>query len=467
MAGLAKNHADQVPEECWDPHLFSLAELYARAEVGGYYDAITAPASEQYHLLSEQEVLDWVSEKSPSRGRRYTRDFVEYTAAGMCDIMRKLRAKLKVKSEILKLGKPPRVIHDFDPGETVLAHAWAVPLERFIKTRLSWKGLKSHEKWIPFAVATAHFGGDCYIVCLDDIARDANTIPSDFCALTYLLLLLGIDIKREGHMARLWRMGVSLVTKMGGLVSKLIRLFSGASFTSGMNWCTSRFMWYCILRWVGLSHNEAIVVAEGDDNFCVIEGAAARRLRLDELLTEDFIASLGLRLGKRLKVEAKGWFTDGTAWPAVGGMTVCLDGQWAFMPALDRAIIKAGWALNNDWASYKTVAGRVTARSWALNDRFSGVPIFWAYARAVEAYAVHLGAKPIFDAEEEYHRSEFGWSGGLASPPSILARRMYELAFGVDCGNQLILEDLLFASVADGDFTRDLTLEFRDLACRR
>lgn len=463
-AGLAKNHAVQSVESL-SASVYDDAKDYAWAEYSGTYDALSRPAG-QYSLLSDSEVLAWVADKDPSRATRYLHDYVLYMFTLAADRVGRLTTNLKVKVEILKLGKPPRVIHDLDPGETVLAHAWAIPLEAFIKTRLSWKGLRTKEKWQPFAAAVAHFGGDCYIVCLDDVARDCNTQGHDFYALAWLLRFLGIDMFTHGHLNRLFRRGVFLRTAIGGVLSRAWRLLSGASYTSGMNWGTSRFIWFRIRRKSKIRKDDIIVVAEGDDNFAVVRGSVARAKRLDKFWDDAWFAAFGLTMGKILKVEKRGWFGENTWWPAVGGRSVYCQGQWAFLPDLGRAAIKAGWAINHDFASFKAVAGRVTARSWALNERFDGVPVFWMYARVVAAYAAHLGAPPLFDPDESRKKSEEGWSGGLASPPDLVSREMYEIAYGVGVGDQLILEAMFKQALEDGDFTRDLTLEFRDIACR-
>lgn len=463
-AGLAKNHASQITSGL-RADVYELAKHHAWLEFTGKYDALSVPAS-QYSLMSDGEVLDWVHDKDPSRGARYQRDYLDYVLSKFGTYTYDLVTKLKVKVEILKLGKPPRVIHDLDPGETVLAHAWAIPFENFIKTRLSWKGLRTTDKWVPFATATAYFGGDCFIICLDDVARDCNTQGHDFYALAYLLSYLGIDMQREGHLRRLFRAGAYLITVIGGVTSPVWRLLSGASYTSGMNWNTSRFLWTHLRTRLGIRRRDIIVVAEGDDNFAVIRGSVARSLRLDSILSESRVSSLGREVGKVLKIEKLGWFGPDTWWPAVGGRSVYSHDKWAFLPDQGRAFIKAGWAISHDFASFTALAGRITARSWALNERFDRVPVFWAYARVVAAYSAHLGAPPLFDSDESRKRDELGWDGGLACAPDDIVRHMYFVAYGVGVGDQLILEDLLFSAMRDGDYTRDLTLEFRDIACR-
>jgi len=463
-AGLAKNHAAQVPELQWDDSIASDAERYAAAEAADLYDAMGTGTVRRYSLLTTQEVAWHVAEKSPSKSKRYVQAFVDYIRSGTSRFSNRQSAVLKVKVEMLKAGKPPRVIHDFDSGETVLAHAWAMVLEKFIRTRPSWKGLKTAEKWFPLEAAVGLFAHDCYIVCLDDVARDCNTIRHDFMALSHLLRLLGVDMIREGHLHRLLRRGIKLFTPFGWVLSPIMRLFSGASFTSSMNFVTSRFFWYRLRRWLGLRTSDIVVICEGDDTIAVIRGNSYRRLHLDTVLNDAWVAAAGLRCGKVLKVEQMGWFGDGTAWPAVGGKIVFCDGVWSFLPDLGRAYIKAGWAINHDFVSARVMAGRITARSWALNDRFNGVPIFWAYARVVAAHAASLGAKPLFDSDEDFNRFEEGWSGGLASGPTDSARKAYAVAYGVGIGNQLLLESLLFKCIDDSDFTRDLTVEFRDLA---
>lgn len=462
-AGLAKNHAAQVPDEEWDLHIGFDAQRYARAEAEGVYDALGEGVLYKGSLLSTPEVVLTAS-WAPSKCKRYMDAFVDFIRSGTSLINRRQAALLKVKVEMLKAGKPPRVIHDFDSGETVLAHSWAMVLEKFIRTRLSWKGLKTRDKWKPLATAVAHFSNDCYIVCLDDVARDCNTITPDFWALTWFLEYIGVDMHREGHFSRLMRLGIKLFTPFGVVVSPLRRLFSGASYTSGMNWCTSRFLWYRLRRWLLLKRTDIIVICEGDDNIAIIRGSAYRSRKLGSVLTDKWVERAGRRCGKVLKVEAMGWFGPGTAWPAVGGKIVFHQGDWCFLPDYSRAIIKAGWAINYDWQSFSVMAGRVTARSWALNERFDGVPLFWAYARVVAAYAVTLGADPIFESDELFAKDEAEWDGSLAGPPTDACREAYALAYGVGVGNQLLLEQLLHDCAAAGDFTRDLTVEFRDLA---
>jgi len=264
----------------------------------------------------------------------------------------------------------------------------------------------------------------------------------------------------------MFRKGVTLFTSIGKVVSKLLRLLSGASYTSGMNWGTSRFLWHRIRKWLGLKPHEFIAICEGDDNIGVICGKAFRRLCLVSVLDELFIEQAGLACGKRLKIEAMGWFGDRTAWPAVGGKIVHCDGVWHFMPSLERGVIKAGWAINHNWVSYKVMAGRVAARAWALNDRYSGVPIFWAYARVVAGYAAHLGGVPLFDEDELYKKDEYGWTGRLAEAPTDAARIAYEVAYGVGWHSQLLMEAELLQALREKDFTRDLTREFADLTRR-
>jgi len=465
LAGLGKNHPVQVPRDEWDDGIWRDAASYARDESNGVYDAWPCDPFVA-SLYNEQEVVDYVALKSVAKAKRYMSEYASYIVAGLQRVNRQLRAKLKVKVEILKLGKPPRVIHEFDGGETVMAHSWALPLEAFIKSRLSWKGLATRDKWKPVAAAVDRFGGDCYVVCLDDVARDGNTIGPDFSALQVLLTRLGLDLHREGHLARLLRRGVYLTTAIGTVLSPVQRLLSGASFTSGMNWVTSRFVWWRICRWMGLHSSEYVVICEGDDNVGVICGRAYRRRRLHRVLTEEWIRSAGLRCGKRLKVEAMGWQRDGVAWPCVGGKAVFADGRWKFMPSWDRALIKAGWAINYDWQSYRHAGGRITARAWALNDRFDGVPVFWQYARAVAAYAEVFGQCPIFDDDESRKKDEEGWAGGLAASPDDHSRLCYAIAYGVGVGDQLLLESVIGDAVKDGDWTRDLTREFHDIASR-
>lgn len=464
LAGINKNHAEQVSDVDMSHDLHSLSVVYAESEVNGHYDAISVPHTTPLHLLSEDDVISFVAEKSPAKARRYMAGFIEYISGGYPT--GRARCKLKVKPEILKLGKSPRVIHDFDVGETVMAHSWAIMLEKFVKTTLCWKGLSTAQKCLPFKTAFDHFNGDCFVVCLDDEARDSNTKRINFVTLTMLLTCLGI-ILTTGHLFRLWRVGVGLLTLFGKVWSKDMRLLSGVSYTSSMNWVTSRFMWYCIMHWLGVSYKDYIVCADGDDNFAAIRGSVVRLLDLSSVFTEEKLRHFGLKLGKRLKLEKAGWMVDGTSWPAVGGESVYLSGEWGFMPSQSRSIIKAGWALNNDWDSFKAVAGRIAARAWALNDRFDGIPIWWAYARVVASYSEHLGAPPIFDSDEEYLKSEQGWTGGLAKEPTVQQREMYSVAFGVDCGSQLLCEQLLFDAMRRGDYTADLTLEFRDLLCRK
>lgn len=465
LAGLAKNHPAQVPERYWDPEIWHDARSYAAAESNGRYDAHPCDG---FHssLFSEQDVMDYVAIKSPSKAKRYMEEFIRYVSSGTGVINDVLVGKLKVKVEVLKLGKPPRVIHEFDGGETIMAHSWALPLEAFIKTRLSWKGLATRDKWRPIAKAVEHFNGDCYVVCLDDVARDGNTISPDFCALQHVLENLGLNMSRDGYGERLWRAGIVLATVLGRVISPLRRLLSGASYTSAMNWCTSRFLWYRLRKWLGLHRLDIIVICEGDDNVAVIRGRAYRRLGLRDSLTPDWIHTAGLRCGKNLKVEAMGWFAENTCWPCVGGNAVFHDGGWKFSPSIDRALIKAGWAVNHDWASLKHISGRVTARAWALNDRFDGVPIFWQYARVTAAYAEALGCGPIFDSDETHKFEEEGWDGGLASEPDDHSRQCYAVAYGVDIGTQLLLESLLADCITDQDYTRDLTREFSDLLGR-
>lgn len=466
LAGVAKNHADQVPETEWSSRLFSLANEYAKEEALGFYDA--AGTGERYftHAWSSQEVLDNIALVNPTKSRRYGEahdlhlrvfTFVE----GMCK-----KAVIKVKREMLKWGKPPRVITEFESGETVEAHQYAMPLEKFIKTRLSWKGLKTSDKCTPFRVACELFDNDCYIVCLDDVARDSNTTWMDL--MRYALLLAWLGIWGTGQTFNMmFRRGVRGRTLVGILMSLLYRLFSGESDTSGRNWTTSRAMWSFLRRHMGLTRMDFVAVCEGDDNFAALKGAAVRELGLEALFTDEYFIKLGRLFGKVLKVEKQGWLRDRTAWPAVGGDSVYLDGLWSFIPSQSRGIIKAGWAISTDFGSYASMAGRVTARAWALNDRYDGVPIFWAYARVVAAHAASLKVKALFDSDELFLLGEEGWTGDLAAKPTLTQRDAYFVATGLDCGVQTFLEKTLLILIEREDYCADLTHLFSEFVWSR
>lgn len=466
LAGISKNHADQVPDSEWSSSLLKHAHSYARSEALGLYDAMGDGQRYFTHSWSSQEVLDHIALDNPTKSKRYGEAHALHMRVfTFLEGMRK-RAIIKVKREMLKWGKTPRVITEFESGETVEAHRYAMPLEKFIKTRLSWKGLRTEEKCLPFRVACEKFNNDCYVVCLDDVARDSNTTWMDL--LRYALLLAWLGIWGTGEFFNMmFRRGVRGNTLIGILMSFFYRLFSGESDTSGRNWTTSRALWSFLALAMGLAWYEYIAACEGDDNFGVLEGNAVRRLGLDRLITVDYINRLGRKFGKVLKVEKQGWLRDRTAWPAVGGDSVYLNGQWSFIPSTSRGVIKAGWAICTDFGSHAALAGRVSARAWALNDRYNGVPIFWAYARVVAAYAAHLSTDPIFDSDEQFLLREEKWSGALATAPTLTQRDAYYVATGLDCGVQVMIEKMLLELIEQGDYTADMTQVFQEFVWSR
>jgi len=102
-----------------------------------------------------------------------------------------------------------------------------------------------------------------------------------------------------------------------------------------------------------------------------------------------------------------------------------------------------------------------------LNDRYDGVPVFWAYARLVAAHAVSLNVKPLFDSDEIFLMGEQAWTGDLASGPTLTQRDAYFVATGLDCGVQVFLEKTLLKLIEREDYCADLTHLFSEFVWSR
>jgi len=463
MAGVAKNHPDQVPVDELHPDLFAIIADYLILEISGKYDAMGDGCLWTADPLPVNSVLAHVAEKNPAKARRYFEKYLDWVAHEEPWSRSHHEALIKVKVEMLKWGKVPRVITDFHSACTVIAHQFSIPLEKFLKTRVSWKGLKLRDKWKPVAALAARFNYDVYMLFLDDVARDGNTMAHDLVVFVCLLVMAGtmtggddVDTVSIIILAGIWAR-----TSVGQLWSCLIRLFSGASYTSCMNFVTSRALWHFIRFLLGLTPMEFAVACEGDDNAGAICGEAFRSKGL--ALDESVVAGLGRQYGKILKIEAHGWLLPRTAWPCVGGHAVYLgEYVWRFIPSVSRAVIKAGWSVCYDFG-HKSCVGRVTARAWALNDRFCHIPIFWVYSHVVAGYAAALGGSPVFDREEQFLMEEEGWDGTLALPPDDHYRDAFHVVTGVCPAQQAVVERRLKEVLLAGDWLADLTPLFEDL----
>jgi len=459
LAGIRKNHADQIPlcERMTDAEFQSHRDWFVRAFVSGECDARHKIEFRAQHL-SVYDVLAHVAIKDPAKARRYWDEYLDHFKRIVYSSNRH-KGKLKVKVEILKWGKMPRVIVDFGGYYVVLGHSFAIPLERHLKVLNGWKGLKVKDKWIPLANIAAKFHYDVFLALTDDTARDCNTIDRDFLIFIDVLIASGCLVEgSEAHLFLL-RVGLSATTVAGNLRSLLVRLFSGTSFTSSMNFVTSYGWLTFFARHLGFVPEEFMCAAEGDDTAIGFCGAAFRRLSPD--VSEANVIRLGRMYAKDMKIEKFGWLLPGTAWPCVGGHAVYISGTtWRYVPSVSRAMIKAGYSISYEFTSGRSFIGRIKARADSLNDRFDTIPVFWAYAAVVSAYAATFPGSSDRTAEENFELYEHHWEGQAAGPPDHLDRIAFEIVTGVSPGSQIIIEEQLLDCIKCRDWHRDLTSLF-------
>lgn len=308
-----------------------------------------------------------------------------------------------VKFEALKPGKPPRLIFNARAADVLKGRTVNSAFEEWMHRYPSVKGLATQDKWKPVRDVHEALGGDTWMLCLDDTARDAHTNRADFNRFKATLNAIGLSdetffgmLDRSGFVSR-YKVGV--VTK-AMISSKKTSLLSGCDFTSCMNYNTTRFNAYYLAHKLGLRKNDWGVVAEGDD--CVI---AIRKSAMPDFMftvTETLIKNIGLELGKHWKIESMGSYDKDLGHPFVGGTVVYSQANWWFFPSTTRMRLKSTVVLSSH-RDEKQLRERLTARAEALRDRFSCTPLGYSIAKFVTHLSSKYPAKePRRTAEEEY-----------------------------------------------------------------
>lgn len=464
-AAVSRNQPRQIRPLAGRKLMAALCRRYVDSEASDTYDAFGIGNRQLHHTLDLKQVIMRVAEKSPAKAQRYLTKYLKLLDKGAPKTH--WEGTASVKSECMKCGidphtlartlvKCPRFIFGSDSGDVVACHMVVSVIEDFIATRNSFKGLRTNQKHQPIEKCFNEFRGDCYIICIDDTARDGNTQRHDFDNFLNLCrqLCIGLPPEFEKLMSR---EGYKASSKWGSISSRITRLFSGCSFTSALNWVTTRFFIHSLCLTAGVNRKDYAGPCEGDDNAVVVRGAAYSRVAC--ALCDDNITSLGRLLGKDIKIEKRGWLRPDTSWPIVGGFTVYDGSVFSFVPSPSRAVVKAGWALRPVYGSYKATIGSIKSRSESLNDRFDGVPVFYSYARLVASRAaLHTGIARR-TPKEEYDR-QHSTGIALARKPNFQQRRAFEIVTGCSPGHQESLEELLTTTTDRKDWNADLRDHF-------
>lgn len=365
-----------------------------------------------------------------------------------------------VKLEALKNGARPRLIFNASGVDVLTGRQPNSAYEELIHRYPSVKGLQTQDKHLPVQEVHHALGSDTWILALDDTGRDANTVSADFER--YDMTLESYGIQTETFKGMLARRGFQSTMLIDGrevikLSSKSTSLLSGCDFTSCMNYNTTRFnAWYLCAIALGLERDDWGVVAEGDDCLILIRRSAMPNFR--QIITEEFIKTVGLSLCKSWKIEGMGAFDDDGGFPFVGGCVVWSQCTFWFFPSVSRMRLKATCVLSASCnaAEYK---GRLAARAEALRDRFSGVPLGYSIAKFVTHLSAKHPARPIRTKEEEYdhkinHNTKF-------RQPSDAACSAFWKAFGIspqECRNFDVLVDRAIHANQD-------ILDLRNFSC--
>lgn len=453
-AALSKNLAQQVPAHP-SGTLFYWVSLFLTAFARGAFDAWRAVPGD-FVPASPEEVVAAAFRRSGKKGRAYEAAFAWwYKAIGWCrknTWIGTQAGSMFVKLEALKPWKPPRMVFNPETVEVAASRQTTMLAETWKYGRPTFSGLPTPLRYLPIADAAAALDPslDCYILSLDDTGRDANTTEENFIVFRVCLFVIGslltvIDmlLLRRGFVAKMKN-----VTVRGAYFS----LLSGSAWTSIMNYFTSLFNLFCFaLFHFGWTTSDYVSVAEGDDSALVFPARLFEAASAKGLFEESAIYAFGLLLRKRIKVESLRHLKDPRGHPIVGGVVVHFQHHWFFFPSWSRFLLKSGWALDRNIVSATIYRGRLKARSCALNDRYTGVPVMWAYAQRVHANAILVGGRTRFTAEEE-----FSYSGVvIAQPPSDLARDAFASVYGLSVSLQLEMEAHLRRASAFEDLTVD------------
>lgn len=443
MGAVGKNLSEQIPHKHDDVLAWMVIFLVHFA--AGCFDA------GRYRLhfppASREEVLAAAYKRSGAKGRAYQQasDWF-YRGVGFCKVFTIFCsmhvASMFVKVEALAFGKPPRMIYNPLTWEVIVGLESTRPAEYWMKSeRVTFKGVPTSDKHLPIAEAALKVDRnfDVFVLCLDDTGRDGNTVTHDFGIFTCVLAILGSLTSLVADF--LERVGFTTRMHNFTLIGRWLSLLSGSPWTSVMNYFTSMFVLFCFAQfYLGLNLWQYYCLAEGDDSALIISGTAARLLIARGMFDEDKLAAFGLKLRKRIKVESARWFYDPAGHPIVGGVAVFGEGGGLFIPSWKRFLQKSSWALSFMIDVPAVYLSRLQSRSLCLNDRFTTVPVMWAYARRVRQIAQRQGGRVCMSSQELY-----AYSGNdFAQPPSMEARLAFAGVCGISVSHQYAMESYIF-----------------------
>lgn len=451
VAALNKNLSAQLPDAHLDPELDSFVRRFAGEFVGTGIGCLPRSPTLTPVLYSLWQVVAHAATRSASKAAGYSLSLIEYLTGCVSIDLKVWKGKWFVKTEILKLGKPPRLIFNCTKALVALSRVANYPFEAWIKqSYVTVKGLQTRDRHKPVSVVAdrllAH--GIPYVISIDCTARDANVRSHDFLA--YRLILLSLRML-------IWALDV--VTRYSGAVGTTssfrvsvgwVSLLSGVDFTSTINFIVSYFgAWYFCTIVLGIPKDHWGVAAEGDDNCVIISRPYALAMLTRGWLPicpndkgHLLVRCVGISLGKRWKVEDAGWLDSPTGHPFVGGRITYYGGLYTFLPLWGRFLLKAGAIVTRDVVNSKILYGRVTARADALTDRFNCYPVGWLYANLVRHHALLYGATARRTKEESYEyesSSRVKW----AKEPDLFTRQVFARTYGVSIERQFHIENHL------------------------
>jgi hypothetical protein len=429
IAAAGKNLAAQVPASNLLPNIMTLIDEYVEATFTTGIDA-WGPGIPYQRPYSLTEIISLAGLRSGKKRKQYEDGVKDLLERGLqAD---KWRLQGITKLEPLECGKGVRLVNNPPTSDVVAGRTSSAAMDDYAHTRASIKGRDRKKKAELFAEVHTLLG-DCYLVGVDDTARDANTVEHDFACYAKVLERLGartqytdVLLKRQGFL-----------TRAKGVMFKGTwkSLLSGVDFTSIMNVNTTWFLaWYLCKLW-GLPREAWVVIGEGDDMVIAI---AASHFGMVPSLSTDYLSTVGLGLRKVLKLEGISTSWAGPGIDFVGGSFIYDGGVWWNFPKPKRMFLKATIACGRDITSTKVANARLKARALAMADRFSGIPIGWAIAASIERHASRVRGRVLFTREEE-----FSFQGVANQPPSCGSREAYSRCFGISVATQLTLEHII------------------------
>lgn len=409
--------------------------------------------------ITLEKVVEYARMTSGVKAKIYAKAVDEYAnGMGCYDETRennigKVFVKFELLANVVKSwfnGNPvlkfPRNIFSPNPVEVVAIRMFTQPIEEAIYyDRITFKKLPTDQKHVPFQQMIDLFGTDqLYVVCLDDTSRDANSCSHDFKL--FMRIMRKFNLLGRFLRYSLTKKGFALTAYSYFVSGKWQSLLSGTPFTSLMNYWTSMFiMYYIFVIEYAIPTSSVGFLAEGDDSAAFMPIDIGLKLAQSGLLQDDRIKALGLKLRKDLKVESHGPLNMNTGHPIVGGVVVELDGKLHYFPDLKRFLLKSCWVTDYNIISPKVYRGKAQAKAYALLDRFSGIPVYYAYALKIADFH---GASPKWLTKEE----RFSINNNIGCfPPTIDSRYAFEKAFGISIADQYKAELIIQHSYQYGN----------------